>query len=122
MILLTAVLKWFHILSMLSKVWSLKFSPNTIRSFCILYILGFFHRDMLCRVGFGLMGLHAISSNTMSWSLFLTFETDQFLFLAMWDFLILHLCKTKKITCVLPANACCTVYVNWPPILHAFPF
>ena len=22
------------------------------------------------------------------------------------------LCKAKKITCVLPANACCTVYVN----------
>ena len=67
-ILLTAVLKWFHILSMLSKVWSLKFSPNTIRFSCILYILAFFHRDILCRVCFGLMGLH--SSNTMWWSLF----------------------------------------------------
>jgi len=33
----------------------------------ILYILAFFHRDILCRVGFGLIGLHAISSNTMSW-------------------------------------------------------
>jgi hypothetical protein len=51
MILLTTVLKWFHILSMLSKVWSLKFSPNTIRSSCILYILAFFHRDILCQVG-----------------------------------------------------------------------
>jgi hypothetical protein len=29
------------------------------------YTVGF-HRDILCRVGFGLMGLHAISSNTMS--------------------------------------------------------
>ena len=42
--------------------------------------------------------------------LFLTFETDQFLYLAMCDFLIL-----KKIRCVLPANACCTVYVNCSP-------
>ena len=37
------------------------------------------------------------------------------------EFLILH-CKIKKITCVLPANACCIVYVNCPPILHVFPF
>jgi hypothetical protein len=27
---------------------------------------------------------------TCTWSIFLTFEIDQFLFLAMWDFLILH--------------------------------
>ena len=29
----------------------------------------------------------------------------------------LALVQDKKITCVLPANACCTVYVNCPPIL-----
>jgi hypothetical protein len=34
----------------------------------------------------------------------------------------LALVQDKKITCVLPANACCAVYVNCPPILHAFPF
>ena len=45
------------------------------------------------------------------WYSFLTFETDQFLFLAMWDFLIL---QDKKIMCVLPENSCCTVYVNCP--------
>ena len=32
----------------------------------------------------------------MTEAFFLTFETDQYLFLAMWDFLILHWCKTKK--------------------------
>ena len=32
------------------------------------------------------------------------------------------LVQDKKIMCVLPANACCTVYVNCPSILHAFPF
>jgi len=44
MILLTAVLKWFHILSMLSKVWSLKFSPNTI----IVYIYWPFSTEIFC--------------------------------------------------------------------------
>ena len=37
-------------------------------------------------------------------------------------FSYLALVQDKKITCVLPANACYTVYVNCPPILHAFPF
>ena len=32
------------------------------------------------------------------------------------------LVQDKKITCVLTANACCTVSVNYPPIIHAFPF
>ena len=50
--------------------------------------------------------------------LFLTFETNQFLFLAMWDFLV----QDKKITCVLPANACYTVYVNCPPNYPCFSF
>ena len=30
------------------------------------------------------------------------------------DPLYLALVQDKKITCVLPANACCTVYVNFP--------
>jgi hypothetical protein len=37
-------------------------------------------------------------------------------------FSYLALVQDKKIACVLPANACCTVYVNCLPILHAFPF
>ena len=56
---------------------------------------------------------------------FLTFETDQFLFffLAMWDFLILHQCKTKKITCVL-FNGKCMLYslCQLPPNSPCFSF
>ena len=37
-------------------------------------------------------------------------------------FSYLALVQDKKITCVLPPNTCCTVFVNCPPILHAFPF
>jgi hypothetical protein len=37
-------------------------------------------------------------------------------------FSYLALVEDKKIMCVLPANACCTVFINCPPILHAFPF
>ena len=38
-------------------------------------------------------------------------------------FSYLALVQDKKITCVLPSNAYCTVYVNSPPpMLHAFSF
>ena len=39
----------------------------------------------------GMIRVAAFGWNDLGdWLLFLTFETDQFLFLAMWDFLILH--------------------------------
>ena len=37
-------------------------------------------------------------------------------------FSYLALVQDKKITCVLPANACCTVYVNCPPNSPGFSF
>ena len=37
-------------------------------------------------------------------------------------FSYLALVQDKKITCVLPANACCTVYVNCPPNSPCFSF
>ena len=65
-------------------------------------------------------------------SLSCTFVGVRFYISHFWDrpvhtfsdvrFSYLALVQDKKITCVLPANACCTVYVNCPPILHAFPF
>ena len=51
---------------------------------------------------------------------FLTFDRPVPIFSDV-RFSYLALVQDKNITCVLPANACCTVYVNCPPILHAFP-
>ena len=59
--------------------------------------------------------------------------TDEICISHFWDrpvpifsdvrFSYLALVQDKKITCVLPANACPSkFYVNCPPILHAFPF
>ena len=48
-------------------------------------------------------------------SSFLTFETDQFPVFSDVRFSYLALVQDKKITCILPANACCTVYINCPP-------
>lgn len=36
----------------------------------ILYMSAFFHKNIFLITGFGLNGLHAISSRTISWSLF----------------------------------------------------
>ena len=54
--------------------------------------------------------------------LFLTFETDQFLIFSDVRFSYLALVQDKKIMCVLPANACCTVYVNCPLNSPCFSF
>ena len=35
-----------------------------------IYMSVFFHKNIFLRTGFGLNGLHAISSGTISWSLF----------------------------------------------------
>jgi hypothetical protein len=53
------------------------------------------------------------------------FEDKRNYFSHFWDrpvpifsdvrFFYLALVRDKKIVCVLPANACCTVYVNCPP-------
>ena len=43
---------------------------NVSRSSFILYISAFFHRYIFLLTGLGFKGLHAISSKTMSWSLF----------------------------------------------------
>ena len=42
-----------------------------VKSYVILYIhmSVFFHKNIFLRTGFGLNGLHAISSRTISWSL-----------------------------------------------------
>ena len=40
------------------------------KSSFILYMSAFFHKNIFLRIGFGLNSLHAISSRTISWSLF----------------------------------------------------
>jgi hypothetical protein len=61
---------------------------------------------------------------SMSRFTFLTFETDQFLFLAMWDFLILHYCKTKKSRAFHQQMHAVQFMstVPPPPILYVFSF
>ena len=69
MVFCIAVLNACHIDSTFISMF-LRVVLKIVKSSFILYMSAFFHKNIFLRIGFGLNGLHAISSRTIPSSLF----------------------------------------------------